>query len=100
MTMLPIQLTLFAIAGVIVAGGAWSTHFAANAEIDLPQLAVRSTVARTGPAPDAYGENFATPGLALRRRADGGYTVSNFGRVLRTWQFRQFVQDTSPRPGR
>lgn len=62
---------------VVLAGGAWSTHFAANAGIDLPQLAVRSTVARTGPAPDIHGENFSTPGLALRRRADGGYTVSS-----------------------
>jgi glycine/D-amino acid oxidase-like deaminating enzyme len=62
---------------VVLAGGVWSTHFAANAGIDLPQLAVRSSVARTGPAPDAYAPNISTPGLALRRRADGGYTVSS-----------------------
>ena len=61
----------------VLAGGAWSSQFAANAGIDLPQLAVRSTAARTGPAPDAYGPNVSTPGLALRRRADGGYTVSS-----------------------
>jgi len=64
-------------AQAVLAGGAWSTFFAANAGVDLPQLAVRSTVARTAPAQDAYVENFATPGLALRRRADGGYTVSS-----------------------
>ena len=64
-------------AQVVLAGGAWSTHFAANAGVDLPQLAVRSTVARTEPAPEIHGENIATPGLALRRRADGGYTVSS-----------------------
>jgi glycine/D-amino acid oxidase-like deaminating enzyme len=64
-------------AQVVLAGGAWSTYFAANAGIDLPQLAVRSTVARTGPAPDVYAENLSTPGLTLRRRADGGYTVSS-----------------------
>ena len=64
-------------ARAVLAGGAWSTYFAANAGIDLPQLAVRSTVARTAPAQDAYVKNFATPGLALRRRADGGYTVSS-----------------------
>ena len=62
---------------VVLAGGAWSTHFAANAGVDLPQLAVRSTVARTEPAPEIVGPNVSTPGLALRRRADGGYTVTS-----------------------
>ena len=61
---------------VVLAGGAWSTYFAANAGIDLPQLAVRSTVARTEPTPELYGNNISTPGLSLRRRADGGYTVA------------------------
>jgi len=61
---------------VVLAGGAWSTHFAANAGVDLPQLAVRSTVARTGPAPDIYGNNISSTGISLRRRADGGYTVA------------------------
>jgi glycine/D-amino acid oxidase-like deaminating enzyme len=63
-------------AQVVLAAGAWSTHFAANAGVDLPQLAVRSTAARTGPAPDVYSNNISSPGLALRRRADGGYTVA------------------------
>ena len=62
---------------VVLAGGAWSTHFAANAGVDLPQLAVRSTVMRTEPAPDIVGPNISTPGLALRRREDGGYTVTS-----------------------
>jgi glycine/D-amino acid oxidase-like deaminating enzyme len=61
---------------VVLAGGAWSTHFAANAGLDLPQLAVRSTVARTTPAPADYAANISTPGLTLRRRQDGGYTVA------------------------
>ena len=60
----------------VLAGGAWSSHFAANAGINLPQLAVRSTAARTEPAPELYANNVSMPGLALRRRADGGYTVS------------------------
>ena len=64
-------------AQAVLAGGAWSTYFAANAGIDLPQLAVRSTVARTEPAPSSYIHNTNTPGLAIRRRADGGYTVSS-----------------------
>ena len=61
---------------VVLAGGAWSSHFAANAGIGLPQLTVRATVARTEPAPADYGPNISTPTLSLRRRADGGYTVS------------------------
>ncbi len=61
----------------VLAGGAWSTHFAANAGFDLPQLAVRSTVVRTVPAPESYVQNFATPGLLLRCRADGGYALSS-----------------------
>jgi glycine/D-amino acid oxidase-like deaminating enzyme len=63
-------------AQVVLAGGAWSTGFAANAGISLPQLMVRSTVARTEAAPDVYAENISTPGLSLRRRDDGGYTVA------------------------
>ena len=62
---------------VVLAGGAWSTYFAANAGTNLPQLAVRSTVARTEPAPELFSNNISTPGLSLRRRADGGYTVSS-----------------------
>lgn len=64
-------------AQAVLAGGAWSTYFAANAGIDLPQLAVRSTVARTEPWPSSYLHNTNTPGLAIRRRVDGGYTVSS-----------------------
>lgn len=62
---------------VVLAGGAWSTHFAGNAGLDLPQLAVRSTVVRTEPAPDVIVPNVASPGLALRRREDGGYSVTS-----------------------
>ena len=61
---------------VVLAAGAWSHAFAANAGADLPQLMVRSTVARTGPAPDRYGPNVSSPGLCIRRRADGGYTLA------------------------
>lgn len=61
---------------VLLAGGAWSTHFAANAGLDLPQLTVRSTVARTAPAPDRFVPNVSSPGLTLRRRQDGGYTLA------------------------
>ena len=61
---------------VLLAGGAWSNAFAANAGVDLPQLAVRSTAARTEAVAAPYEGNVSTPGLAIRRRADGGYTVA------------------------
>ena len=61
---------------VVLAGGVWSTVFAANEGIDLPQLAVRSTAARTNPAPEAVALNVSLPGLAIRRRNDGCYSVS------------------------
>ncbi len=63
-------------AQVVLAGGSWSTYFAANAGLDIPQLMVRSTVARTAPAPEGYANNISSPGLTLRRREDGGYTVA------------------------
>ena len=62
---------------VVLSGGAWSTYFAANAGVNLPQLVVRSTVARTESAPEHYSPNISLHGLAIRRRADGGYTVSS-----------------------
>jgi len=62
---------------VVLAAGAWSTHFAGNAGIDLPQLAVRSTVARTEPCEEVVSNNLSFNNLHVRRRADGGYTVSS-----------------------
>ena len=61
---------------VVLAGGAWSTCFAGNAGLDLPQLIVRSTVGRTRAAPGRNLPNVSAPGFTVRRREDGGYTVS------------------------
>ncbi len=61
---------------VVLAAGAWSTFFAGNEKQKLPQLAVRSTAARTTPAADLGLPNVSSPGLTMRRRQDGGYTVS------------------------
>ena len=62
---------------VVLAGGAWSSLFCRSLGLRLPQLRVLASVLRTGPVlggptPAAWG-----PGLALRRRIDGGYTVSH-----------------------
>lgn len=63
----------------VLAGGAWSSLFARRHGIDLPQLAVRATVAQTAPLPEFHAGNAADEGLAIRRRRDGGYTVAMSG---------------------
>ena len=60
----------------LLSAGSWSTCFAANAGVDLPQLMVRSTAARTHPGPERAFCSVSSPGLAVRRRADGGYTIA------------------------
>ena len=62
---------------VVCAGGAWSTLFMANLGVNLPQLSVRATVLRTGPAPDIYAGGATVGEVAIRRRQDGGYTVAS-----------------------
>lgn len=61
---------------VVLAAGAWSSLFAANAGIRLPQLAVRSTAVATDAVPDVFSGNAADEKLAWRRRQDGGYTLA------------------------
>jgi glycine/D-amino acid oxidase-like deaminating enzyme len=61
---------------VLLAGGAWSTYFATNLGLDLPQLMVRSTAGRTHAVPDAPIPNVSTAGFAIRSRDDGGYTIA------------------------
>lgn len=64
---------------VVCAAGAWSSTFARNLGVDLPQLIVRATVARTAPAPDVFAGNAASSDFAFRRREDGGYTLALSG---------------------
>jgi len=61
---------------VVLAGGAWSSLFAGNMNIHLPQLSVRSTVVSTTPVNDFFSGNAADENLAFRRREDGGYTLA------------------------
>ncbi len=61
---------------VVCAGGVWSTMFLASHGINFPQLAVRSTVARTAEAPDIFGGAAALKDVFICRRVDGGYTVA------------------------
>lgn len=62
---------------VVCATGAWSNRFLGNLDVDLPQLSVRATVARTAEAPEWWTGAAGVGDLYLRRRADGGYTVTS-----------------------
>ncbi|MFC0407262.1 NAD(P)/FAD-dependent oxidoreductase [Roseomonas elaeocarpi] len=65
---------------VLCAGGAWSSMFCRSLGIDLPQAGVRSTAFSTTAAPEVIEGGLSTPGYVIRRRLDGGYTVSIRGR--------------------
>ena len=62
---------------VVLAGGAWTSCFASNLGLDLPQLTVRATAGRTNPVDGPEMPAVYSPKLCIRRRADGGYTVAN-----------------------
>ncbi|ARO14789.1 FAD dependent oxidoreductase [Ketogulonicigenium robustum] len=60
---------------VAVAGGAWSSLLLRRVGVHIPQLAVRSSVARTSAFQAPAGQ--ASTGLfAFRRRLDGGVTLA------------------------
>ena len=67
---------------VVLAAGVWSTHFAANAGVNLPQLAVCSSGTRTEQCPEVIGANLSMDGLSLLRCNDGSYTVSSSDRSV------------------
>ncbi len=62
---------------VVLAGGAWSRLFAGNAGIDLPQLKVLNTVMRVSPVAEGPEVALWSDGFAIRKRADGGYTIAS-----------------------
>jgi glycine/D-amino acid oxidase-like deaminating enzyme len=61
---------------VVLAGGAWSSLFLRRHGINIPQLSVRASVARTAPVTGITTTSFADKQLALRQRDDGGYTLA------------------------
>lgn len=61
---------------VVVAAGHWSGQLLRGIGIDLPQLRVLSSVARTVPTERRLEFSVVGPGFSLRPRLDGGYTVS------------------------
>jgi glycine/D-amino acid oxidase-like deaminating enzyme len=66
---------------VLVAAGAWSTFLLKTCGIRLPQLAVKSSVARTAPMPSIFEGNASGGDISFRRRLDGGYTVAIKGHL-------------------
>ncbi|WP_427024923.1 NAD(P)/FAD-dependent oxidoreductase [Aureimonas ureilytica] len=61
----------------VLAGGAWSSRFLRRHGIDLPVANIEGTALRTTPAPEVVEAGCVTgAGYALRRRLDGGYTIS------------------------
>ncbi|MGD0639314.1 MAG: FAD-binding oxidoreductase [Roseiarcus sp.] len=62
---------------VLLAGGAWSRIFSANAGLTLHSLRVRSSVFRTEPLEGGPEVAAWTPKVAYRRRLDGGYNIAS-----------------------
>ena len=62
---------------VLCAAGAWTSMFCRSLGIDLPQLKVKGTVARTAPGPKILDGECFDKRVAIRRRQDGGYTVGD-----------------------
>jgi glycine/D-amino acid oxidase-like deaminating enzyme len=66
---------------VLCAAGAWTSMFCRSMGIDVPQLKVRGTVARTAPTDKVLNGNLFDSRIGIRLREDGGYTVAH-GSVL------------------
>ncbi|WP_321793953.1 FAD-binding oxidoreductase [Caballeronia sp. J97] len=62
---------------VVVAGGAWTRHFAGSLGVDVPQLMVRSSVLRTAPLEQGPDVSACNREMGYRKRLDGGYTIAN-----------------------
>ncbi len=65
---------------VILAAGAWSGLFLGAHGISLPQLSVASSVSVTEPLAELLPGAAADDSFAIRRRRDGGYTLTPWSR--------------------
>ncbi|ABD56207.1 NAD(P)/FAD-dependent oxidoreductase [Jannaschia sp. CCS1] len=61
---------------VVLTRGSWSSLFLRRHGVDIPQLSVRSTAMATGPLPQVLNTAAVDDRLAMRPRADGGYTLA------------------------
>lgn len=62
---------------VVMAGGVWSRMFSQGLGLTLPQLRVRSSVQQTAPLEGGPEVAAWAPGVAYRRRLDGGYNIAS-----------------------
>ena len=62
---------------VVLAGGAWSSLFARNTGLRLPQLKVKNSVIRTKPLEGGPEHAIWSEGFSIRKRQDGGYTIAD-----------------------
>ncbi len=62
---------------VVLAGGAWSRRFLGNLGIPFPQLSVVNSVMRAKPIDTPLERSCSAGKVALRKRLDGGYTISH-----------------------
>lgn len=67
---------------VVLAGGVWSRRFCHNMDIRLPQLSVINSVARTEAIDAGIEHCLAGANFAIRKRLDGGYTLSHSARNI------------------
>ncbi|WP_457093472.1 NAD(P)/FAD-dependent oxidoreductase [Microvirga sp. P5_D2] len=70
-------------AQAVLAGGAWSALFLRAHGMALPQLSVVSSVSATTALPEFFPGAACDDRFAIRRRADGGYTLT-------PWSFHEF----------
>ena len=61
---------------VVLCGGAWSSLFAHRLGVRIPQLSVEATVVQTQPMDAGVEGSWADEELAMRARADGGYSLA------------------------
>ncbi|HLQ13559.1 MAG TPA: FAD-binding oxidoreductase [Steroidobacteraceae bacterium] len=64
-------------AALVCAAGAWTNLLCGSFGIDVPQLTVKGTVARLAPTRRILEGEAYSNRVAIRRRADGGYTVAH-----------------------
>ena len=64
---------------VVLAGGAWSRLFCGNIGVRFPQLKVHASVLRTAPLDAGLDMAINGKDFTVRKRADGGYSVSQLG---------------------
>ena len=66
---------------VVVAAGAWSARLLRRLGVDLPQLLVRATVARTSPVREISACGVWGPDVSFRQRRDQSLNIAAAGRV-------------------